>query len=400
MYTVQDLAMENSHWAKNPPRSRCGSVVLAGFAAVLLLPFPTLAKSPAIPRKTTVVERVDSLVLARLADPQGPASMSVMIVLAGDTLVHEAWGTADVASNLAATEASTYRIGSVNKQFTAALLLKLVDRGELSLDDTLGRHLTGLRPEWRTLTVEQVLNHTSELQREYRQHVCASRRTESEPRDSLFTFATRDTLVFAAGTRFAYSNSGYMILDRLVEKLYGKLYRDALRDEIARPLGLATLGWCTAPEMRATETKGYQRSEQGELQPAMEVNPDLALGAGGICASAADLARWNLALHGGRVLAPASAAAMTTPRGAAADEAYDFGIRSRSTPWGTTVISHNDATPGGFLAENASFPAKSLSITVLYNSGPSQGTSPLTPLLARIALGLPLSDEAAVPSTD
>lgn len=392
--------MKHTRRSPNSPLPRRGLVVLAGLAASLLLPFPALAQSPAVPPTATVVQRVDSLVLARLADPQGPASVSVVIVRGGDTLVHEAWGTADVVADRAVTEASTYRIGSVSKQFTAALLLKLVDRGELSLDDTLGHHLRGLRPEWRPLTVEQVLNHTSGLQREYRQHVGASRRTESLPSDSLLAFATRDTMAFAPGTRYAYSNTGYMLLGLLVEKLYGKPYRDALRDEIARPLGLATLGWCTAPEKRATETRGHQRSEQGALQPAVEVNPDLALGAGGICASAADLARWNLALHGGRALSAASAAAMTTPRGAARSEGYGFGIRSEPTPWGTTVISHNGATPGGFLSENAWFPAESLSITVLYNSGPSPGTSPLTLLLARIAIGLPLPDEAAATSTN
>jgi D-alanyl-D-alanine carboxypeptidase len=359
------------------PRIR--SALSAALAAALL-PIPATAQQQPLPPKATVAQRVDSLVRTRLADPQGPASVSMMIVRAGDTLVHRAWGAADAATNRPATEASTYQLASTSKQFTAALILKLVDRRKLSLGDTLGRYLTGLRPEWRPLTIEQLLNHTSGLHREYRP---PTRLTESQPGDTLLAWARRDTMAFAPGTRWGYSNTGYMILGVLVEKLYGKRYGDVLRDEIARPLGLTTLGWCTAPEKRATETQGHRRSAQGALQPSPEVSTDLALGGGGLCASAGDLARWNLALHGGRVLSPASYAAMTTPRGAAVSEGYGFGIRSQRAPWGTTILGHDGGTLG-FLAETWWLPDESLSVAVVQNSLP---TTHLFPVLARIALG-------------
>jgi D-alanyl-D-alanine carboxypeptidase len=334
------------------------------------------------PAAETVAARVDSLVRTRLAE--GVASMSVAIVRGGDTLVHRAWGSADVAAARAATEGSTYRIGSISKQFTAALLLRLVDRGRLSLGDTLGHHLTGLRPEWRPLTIEQVLNHTSGLQREFRQ---ASRRTEDLPGDTLLAMATRGEMAFAPGTGYGYSNTGYMILGVLVERLYGTPYGAALRDEIARPLGLPSLGWCGDPEKAATEVAGHQRSDGGELGTAVFIHIAHSLGAGGICASAGDLAAWNRALHGGGVLSPESYAAMTTPRGAAVEAGYGFGLRLQPTPWGTTVLEHSGATPG-FVAENAWYPAESLSVTVLYNTTPPPADG-LSETLARIALGLP-----------
>ena len=365
--------------------------VLAAVLGAALLPVSPVsapAQRPLLPPKATVARQVDSLVRARLADPPGPASISVAIVRGGETLVQQAWGTADVATNRPATAASTYEIASTAKQFTAALVLKLVDRGTLSLSDTLGRHLTGLRPEWRPLTIEQLLNHTSGLHREYRP---PSRLTQSQPSDTLLAWARRDTMAFAPATRWGYSNTGYMLLGLLIEKLYGKPYGHVLRDEIARPLGLTTLGWCTAREKRATATKGYRRSAQGALQPAAEASTDLALGGGGICSSAGDLARWNVALHGGRVLSPASYAAMTTPRGAAVNEGYGFGIRSRRTPWGTTLLGHDGGTLG-FLAETWWLPAESLSVAVLQNTLP---TTFLFGTLARIALGQPLPGAVA-----
>jgi D-alanyl-D-alanine carboxypeptidase len=358
-------------------------VVATGAAAQSIDP----SQQPRLPSRAIVEQRVDSLIRSRLAGPQAPASISVAIIRGRDTLVRHAWGTADVANDRPATTEATYRMGSVSKQFTAALLLRLVDRGALSLGDTLGHYMTDLRREWRGVSIEQLLNHTAGMQREYRQHVPPNRRAESIPGDTLLAWAARDTMIFTPGTQHAYSNTGYMMLGLLIERLYGKPYAEVVRDEIARPLGLATLGWCTAPEKRATETRPHRRSD-GVLQVVpVDVNPDLAIGAGGLCSTAGDLAAWNFALHGGRVLSPRSYEAMMTPRGAAASERYGFGIRAASTPWGSDMLGHGGATPPGFLAESAWFPAESLAIAVLYNSGPQPGAQPMVADLARIALG-------------
>lgn len=326
-----------------------------------------------------IAQRVDSA--ARAFMDRGFASVSLLIMRGPDTVLVRAWGTADLGTSRAATPATTYRLGSTSKQFTAALILKLVDQGRLTLTDSIGRYLTGLRPEWRTITIEQLLNHTSGLQREYRQ---ASRRLEKLPGDTLIAMATRDTMVSSPGARYAYSNTGYMILGVLVEKLYGKPYSDVLRNEVSRPLGLTTLAWCTDPAMSASEAKGYQRAPQGDFRPALEMNPDQALGAGSICGSVLDLASWNRALHAGRVLSPASYQVMTTPRGAAASARYGFGLVVHRTPSGRVVYQHTGATPGGFASENAWFPGEGISVSVLYNTTPPQGSSGLLASIAEI----------------
>jgi D-alanyl-D-alanine carboxypeptidase len=376
----------------HPPRV----ALAAALGVAVLLPTPAVTQQqqqqqqqePPRPSKAIVAQRVDSLVRATLAQPSGPASVGVMIVRGGDTLVHRAWGLADAASGRAASEGATYQLASTSKQFTAALVLGLVDRGALALGDTLGQHLTGLRPEWRPLTIEQLLNHTAGLQRDYRP---PSRRTARVPVDTLVAWAARDTMAFAPGTRWGYSNTGYMLLGALVEKLHGKPYRDVLRDEIARPLGLTTLGWCTSPEQRATEVTGHTRSPGGALQVAEEWNTDLALGAGGLCASVGDLARWMLALHGGRVLSPASYAAMITPRGAAVQEGYGFGIRAQRTPWGTPLIGHTGGS-SGFVAVSWWLPEDSLTVAMVQNTLPSAS---IFPSLAAIALGRSAAPAAA-----
>ena len=335
---------------------------LAALAATLPLASARAQSSPPISREAAAA-RVDSMARAYMAE-KGPASMSAAISRGDEMLVQRAWGLADVAANRPASAANVYKIGSISKQFTAVLLLKQVERGKLALTDSIGRYLTtGLRPEWRPLTIEQLLNHTSGLPNDLTRE---GRPEDGVPTDTMIAWAARDTMAFAPGTRFAYSNVGYVLLGALVEKLYGKPYGAALGEEIARPLGLRTLGWCAEPK-DSTRTTGYFYDGPGKLRPAPFAHPSKSLGAGGLCASAGDLAAWNQALHGGRVLSPASYAAMTTPRGAA--RGYGFGLQFgvRPAPWNAPVIYHLGGTVG-FSAQNVWFPAESLSVTVLYNS--------------------------------
>ncbi|HKG91121.1 MAG TPA: serine hydrolase [Gemmatimonadaceae bacterium] len=355
-------------------------LVMASFAAL-----PMRAAAAQLPAGTTpptaeaLAARIDSVVKADIL-PRGFPSVSIAVTRGGRTLLERAWGVANVTTGQKAEPSTTYDIGSMAKQFTAALVLELVDRGKLSLTDSVGRYLKGLRPEWNAITIEQLLNHTSGLSRGY---VMRSRPDENVPGDALIAAAARDTLESKPGTVWAYSNTGYLLLGVLVEKVYGKPYGVVLRDEIARPLGLKSLGWCesVAKERAAA---GYTRSSDGKVTPGREQHASQALGSGAICSTAGDVARWNQALHGGRVLSAASYAAMTTTRGAATGK-YGFGLVPRTSPWGSPAIWH-DGQDVGFSSDNAWFPAESLSVTLLYNALPKIEV-PMADFVGLIALG-------------
>ena len=338
---------------------------------------------PTSPRPSAAVltAHVDSVVRTNIL-AQGAPSASVVVTRGNETLVQRAWGLADVASGRAADPSTIYRLGSLGKQFTAVLLLKLADRGRLSLGDSISRYLTGLRPEWKAITIEQLLNHTSGLPRDFRD---PDRHTQNRSDAALVAMAARDAMVAQPGTTFLYSNTGYMLLGVLVEKLHGKPYGVALRDEIARPLGLTTLRFC-GDTGEGREATAYRRSPNGTRSPIKPVHASQALGSGGVCATASDVAQWNRALHGGQVLSAASYAAMTTPRGAAAPHHYGFGLYVRPAPWGSPVMVHGGQT-SGYTAENAWYPDESLSVTVLYNAYPRVPPFGGTDLIAALALG-------------
>lgn len=328
----------------------------------IMPPLSADAQSPQPPSRAAVAAIVDSMAKVYMAE-KGPASMSIAISRGTEILVERAWGVVDGTTKRPATPATAYKIGSVSKQFTAVLLLKQVERGTLALTDSIGHYLTtGLRPEWRPLRIEQLLNHTAGLPNDLKRE---GRPEEEVSTETLIAWAARDTMWFAPGTRMAYSNVGYHLLGALVEKLYGKPYGAALQEEIARPLELRTLCWCADPAKDTTVATGHEYLGPGNNRPSAYAHPSKSLGSGGLCASAPDLASWNRALHGGRVLSPASYAAMITPRGAA--RGYGFGLHMTTNAWGKPVIYHLGGIIG-FSAANAWFPAESLSVTTLYNS--------------------------------
>ena len=355
------------------------------------------------PAAATLAAKIDSIVQVDVLG-QGMPSVSVVVTRGNETLVERAWGFADVANGRKAEPSTVYQVASVSKQFTAALLLKLVDRGRLSLSDTLGRFFSGLNPELESLTVERILNHTSGLKGEFR---LPERATMPTTRDSLVALAARDALAAKPGTKFTYSNTGYMFAGAIIELLYEKSYGEALRDEIARPLGLKSLALCATDKSGGAES--YVRSAQAKPRPVASFHPSQMLGNGGICTTASDLAQWNRALHGGRVLSDASYLAMTTPRGAPAIAGnYGLGLYVRAESWGKNVILH-EGTTAGYAAANRWYPADSISVIVLYNGVPrvpvdvdaviSQLVHGLTPAPTRVAQTPPAPPVVTIEST-
>ena len=338
-------------------------------------------------------ERMAAMVTSEIL-AKGVPSVSVAVMRDGKTLLERAWGLADVEKNISASASTTYVIGSVTKQFTAALLLRQVERGRLALNDPIGKHLTGLHPEVAAVPIEQLLNHTSGMKRSVG---TPDRRFEDMTVDTLLGLAAGGTLETKPGTKWAYSNAGYVVLGTLVEKLYGKQYGAVVRDEIAGPLGLTTLRKCA--ESQPGDSRGYGLEAGGKASTSPGLHHSQELGQGGLCATAGDLVKWIHALHTGRVLSPASYQAMTTPRGAAIASDYGFGLDLGAAPWGQKQIAHGGGSLTGHITEVHWYPEQSLATVLMYNVFPRvAGVSDAVP---RVVFGVPLPQkktEAAAPA--
>ena len=314
--------------------------------------------------------------------------MSVAVVRGSrDTLVFRGYGYANVEHDVPATAQTVYRIGSLTKQFTAAAVMKLVEEGCLTLDATLGSVLTDIPIAWQVVTVRQLLNHSGGIP-EMTEHPGWPRleRVDAAP-DSLLAIVRADSLEFRPGTRVAYSNTGYVLLGMIIEKVSGQRYRDYLTARLLRPLGLVATSYCDERAIVKRRAQGYARAGDTIIN-APFVSMTRPFAAGALCSTAGDLAAWHRALATGRVLSAASFARMTTPEGSAATVRYGYGLWARHFE-GRLALTHDGAI-AGFRAVSGYVPDDSLSVTVLGNGEVSSaGLARLHRMIMRIGLGLP-----------
>ncbi|HEX6645239.1 MAG TPA: serine hydrolase domain-containing protein [Gemmatimonadales bacterium] len=359
--------------------------------AFVLLALPAVVNAQAGPTAATtsqaaVARTIDSLATAFIAGAGAP-SVAIAVVRGADTIALRAWGKADLEHDVAATPETVYRIGSVTKQFTAAAVMQLVEQEKLSLDDSIGAHLAGLPAAWRGVTVRQLLNHTSGIPSYTGAgEAWRSRWGVEMPPESLLAITARDTMWFRPGTSYRYDNTGYVLLGMLVEKHAGRPWGADMEERFFKPLGLAHTFNCLADPVIPHRARGYERSGSGWVNtPYLAMSQPYAAGA--ICSTVGDLARWNRALHTGKVVSAESYRMMTTPEGAATESGYGFGL-GREKMGELDVIDHGGGIHG-FISANAWVPGPELSVTVLTNSGSARADD-LLRQVARAAMGLPL----------
>jgi CubicO group peptidase (beta-lactamase class C family) len=346
---------------------------------------------PSVADITTVVERLVPPFLSN----DGPSAVSIAIVRKGEVLSSGGWGLADRKAGTRASAETTYRIGSITKQFTAAAILRLVERRQMALSDTIGSHLRELPAPWQEVTVEQLLNHTSGVPDYTETGGRWSRRWgDAMPPESLLALVAKDEMTFSPGSRWQYSNTGYVVLGLLIEKIYGRSYGEVIDSEFSRPLALTRTRVCEDAAGANGQAIGYSRDGKS-FDVAGYRHVSHWFGGGGLCSTVLDLASWNAALHGGRVLAPETLAMMTTPRGAAVPRGYGFGVMSVVVS-GHREISHSGQF-SGFSAFNAWYPDQALSVTVLTNTAPMPMREILARNLALATLGVPITLSAPVP---
>lgn len=344
-------------------------------------PAPSLAVAP-----ERLAAAVDALARAAVAEAGGGVSVAVAV---GDSVVFaRGYGVADAGTGAAAGAGTVYRAGSVAKQFTAAAVLRLAEEGRLSLDDPVSRHLPGFPLRGHAVTLRQLLMHTSGL----RGYTSAPefRKVEGAepPTEWMLGFLGRRGFAFSPGEAWSYSNTGYYLLGLVIERASGRPYADYLRAELARPLGLSSTADCgdaVVPVDPARRARGYTFAE-GRTREADPISPAATRGAGSLCASAPDLARWARALATGRVVSLASYREMTTEGRLSDGTRLGYGLgQFVGTLDGVRRVQHG-GTMNGFQAQLAYYPEREVAIAVLANHDAAR-PEPLERAIARLALG-------------
>lgn len=317
-----------------------------------------------LPAKTHAA--IDAIVVRMLA-ATGEPSVSIAVVKDGKLVYSKAYGKARLPGT-PATPATRYKIGSLSKQFTAAAMLLLEQDGKLSLDDKVGKYFPELTRA-QDVTLRQLLNHTAGYEDFYPLDILTQEMQRSIAADDLMHRYGKRPLGFEPGTRWAYSNTNYVIAGRIIEKASGMPLHQFMQTRIAARLNLASMTDTTKTAVSSADAIGYGRHALAAPRVAPAEGKGWTYATGHLAMTASDLARWNLALLNNTLLSPESRAAMTRPVAVkeSNDPHYALGLGVETLEPGRVRWSHNGGT-AGFISRNVVYPQEKLAIVVLTNS--------------------------------
>ena len=315
--------------------------------------------SPTVTGSASSAEKEQALSAAQnLVDGGFPAALAAVTKADGST-VGVAVGTGNLETGEAPPLDGEIRIGSSTKTFTAVVILQLVQEGKINLDEPVETYLPGLLRgegiDGSKITIRQLLQHTSGLP-EYTDQTghedpVANRDNYYSPRD-LLDFALKKPADFAPGSQWKYSNTNYVMLSLLAERVTHRPLAEQITKRIIEPLGLAHTYYPGPGEedIRGTHPHGYHRRSQGELEDITRKDPSEAGGAGAIISTPSELNKFFQAVLDGTLLNQDSIAEMKKTVDAGQPETgvdhYGLGIISTSLSCGGTAWGHAGSIPG------------------------------------------------------
>jgi len=279
-------------------------------AAAVGFELPQSVQARAVP---SLAETLSSIVAKTVRDGAA-AGAALGLAARGKVLLERGFGFANLETRMPAAADTVFRIGSCTKQFTAAAILLLAERGKLSLDEPIGRFFPDF-PKGQQVTIEQLLNHTSGIH----DYVSGGFPADAgdgwrlDPERHRFLARMTPLFDFEPGTHWLYSNSGYVLLGEIIEKASGQSYGAYVKASLFDVAGMTATALDDADEVVPGRASGYALRDGKAGAFRNDRGAGLPVAEGGIRSTVGDLLRWNGALYGGKILAPASLARMTAP---------------------------------------------------------------------------------------
>ena len=315
---------------------------------------------------------------------------SVLVAEDGKVIYKKGLGLANMEWNIPNTPDTRFRLGSITKQFTAALILQLVEQGKVKLDGKVSDYLPAYRKDiGEKVTVHQLLNHTSGIP-SYTSLPGFFNDVSRNPftvDDFIKKYASND-LEFDPGSKFSYNNSGYFLLGAIIEKVTGQTYERALKEQILDPLGMKNTGYDHYGTVIEKRASGYQKTPDGYVNAAY-LDMSLPYSAGAMYSTVEDLYLWDQALYTERVVSAASKDLMFKPN--LSDYAYGWVVTKAKLGNGTdstSKIAHGGGI-NGFNTLIVRFPAQKHLIVLLDNTSQGRNLEQLERALTNILYNQP-----------
>ena len=319
---------------------------------------------PELP-ETFDVAAIDRYVAAQVKE-RGFVGLSLALVRDGRIVLARGYGESSREDRTPVDADTAFAVGSITKQFTCAAALMLAEEGKLSLDDKVAKYFPKLTRAG-DITLGDLGAHVSGYPDYYPLDFIDKRMASPILADDLLRTYAGGKLDFEPGTRWSYSNTGYILLGRVLEKVTLEPLAELFERRIFIPLHLLH-AWYQPGAGGKGLARGYESFDMSEPQPAPREAEGWLGAAGALYASATDLAKWDIALMDGKVLAPESMRLMTTPRTLADGRSTGYGCgQSISHQGHETVLSHGGEV-NGFLASNTMVPRTRSAVVLLSNS--------------------------------
>jgi CubicO group peptidase (beta-lactamase class C family) len=308
---------------------------------------------------------------------------SVLVWKNGQALLDKGYGYANLEWQVPNSPDTKFRLGSMSKQFTAAAILLLQQRGKLNVNDPIRKYVPDAPAAWDKITLYHLLTHTSGVPNFTDLPGYPDwERKPAKPAEMVAWFKDKP-LEFTPGSKWHYSNSGYTLLGVVIEKVSGVTYQQFLADNIFTPLGMHDSGYDSNHAVIARHASGYSPGKNG-VEPAGYIDMSIPYSAGGLYSTTHDILLWEQGLFGGKLLNAKSLKTMTTPF----LEKYGCGF------WIQDVAGHRDVTHAGgiegFNTQGDYLPDDNAVVVVLGNlNGVAPGE--LAGYLVTLALDKPLT---------
>jgi D-alanyl-D-alanine carboxypeptidase len=298
---------------------------------------------------------------------------AVLVTKDGKPILSEAYGLADREHKTPNTLKTRFRIGSMNKMFTAVATLQLVQASKLSLQDPIGKYLTDYpnKNVATKVTIHHLLTHTGGTGDFFGPEFDAHRLELRTLQDYVNLYGKRD-LKFEPGSKWEYSNYGFLLLGVIIEKVSGQTYYDYVRDHVYVPAGM--ISTASDPENQAVADRsiGYTKMDSTVWTPNTDTLPWRGTSAGGGYSTVEDLARFAAALQDHKLLNALYTDMLTTGKPGTPDNSYAYGFGDRKVN-GLRCFGHGGGAPG-MNGELKICPANGYVIAVLANLDPPAAT--------------------------
>ncbi|NIJ55222.1 serine hydrolase domain-containing protein [Dyadobacter arcticus] len=342
---------------------------------LLFMSIAFCATAQSFPEGKQLTQTLDRLLAAKFKN--NSVGCAMLVSKKGEVIYKKAFGMADLELNVPMTTAHVFRIASLTKQFTAVAILHLAEKGLLDLKDDIKKYVPDYPTNGQTVTIANLLSHTSGIKNytEIEHPDVDLGKKDNKPADIIAIFKNQP-FDFSPGTGYHYSNSGYILLGFIIEKMSQKSYAEYLTENIFKPLGMDHAFFDYPLTIVKNRVKGYSGMSDTTVSNAEYLNASATYSAGALMMTVDDLFKWQKGLIENKILKPETFKQAVTPFTLSNGEKTNYGFGFGLQPLADGQAWQHSGNINGFSSFEIYLPTEDVYVTMLSNGSDKNTMTP------------------------